>query len=199
MVSKDFFAEGGEGQLHGQIGRAVVLVNHRIHLDNFEAQHAGVVGDNFHGQVAFAVGGAAAHGSAYAGRVLGINPVHVERNMVAGSAAAGHAQRFFHHYPHAALVNVTHGEDFHAGLADVFFFETVNVTHAHDDAIFRQHLGGKAENIRQFRRSQSHDGGQGHAVDVAAGRCSGGVDVTVSVNPDQSDLLLLAAVKLGDA
>ena len=40
---------------------------------------------------------------------------------------------------------------------------------------------------------------QRHAVDIAAGRGLGRVHVAVGVNPDQSDLLVLAAIKLGHA
>src|ERR1700689_142546 len=115
LRSQNFLAECRERQLDRQVGGAVVLVDHGIHFDNFEAEHAAVVGDDFHGEVRLAVGGAAAYGSAHSGGVLGIDPVHVEGNVVAGRAASGHAEGFFHDCAHAALVNVAHGEDADAG------------------------------------------------------------------------------------
>jgi len=54
-------------------------------------QLVAVVGDDFHRQVRFAISCATADGSAHAGRIFGIDPVHVERNVIAGSAAPGHA------------------------------------------------------------------------------------------------------------
>src|SRR5690348_3376696 len=146
----------------------------------------------------FAVSGAAPDGSADAGRIFGIDPVHIERDVVAGGAAAGHAEGFFHNGAHAALVDVAHGEDFHSGAADVFFFVRVYVTDADQHAIFRMHLRGKVKDVAQFGRTETHDGGEGHAVYVAAGRGLRRIHVTVSIDPDQSNFLVLFAVELGD-
>ena len=46
---------------------------------------------------------------------------------------------------------------------------------------------------------QPHDGAQGHTVNIAAGRGFRSVDVAVRVDPKQSDPLISAAIKLGDA
>src|ERR1700734_2761936 len=108
-----------------------MFVDHRIYFHDFEAQHASVVGNDFHGQVCFAIRGAATHRRAHAGRIFGVDPVHVARNMVAGGAASGHAQSFFHHGAHATLVDVAHGEDADAGPAHVFFFDRVDVADTH--------------------------------------------------------------------
>src|SRR5277367_5899905 len=108
-----------------------MFVDHGINFDDLKAQHAPVVGDNFHGEMRLAICSATAHRSADAGRVFGIDPVHVERNVIAGSAASGHAQSLFHHGAHAAFVDVAHGEDSDAGAADIFFFNGVDVAHAH--------------------------------------------------------------------
>src|SRR4030095_6957716 len=108
-----------------------MFVDHRIHFDDFETQHAAVVGDDFHGQVSFAISGAAPYGSAHARGVFGIDPVHVEGDMIAGSAASGHAQGLFHDGAHAALVDVAHSENFHSCTANVFLFVGVDVTNTH--------------------------------------------------------------------
>src|SRR6478752_249984 len=107
-----------------------MLVDDGIHFDNFEAQHAAVVGNDLHRKVSFAVGSAPAHGSADCMRVFGIDPVHVERDVVAGSTAPGNAQGFFHDGAHAALVDVAHGEDADAGAPDVFFLDRIDVANA---------------------------------------------------------------------
>src|SRR4029077_6207395 len=127
----------------------------------------------------------------------GVNPIHVERNVVAGGATAGRAQRFFDDGAHATLINVAHGVNLDPGFADIFFFRVINVAHSYHDAIFGLDLGGEAHDVCQLRGGQSHNGGQGHSVHVPAGRGFGSVEVGVGVNPDQSCLLVLAAMKLG--
>ena len=42
-------------------------------------------------------------------------------------------------------------------------------------------------------------GGQRHAVNVSAGGRVGRIDVGVSVDPDQADVLILSAIKFGDS
>src|SRR5439155_3600982 len=95
-----------------------------------------MVGDDFHGQVRFAIGGAAAHGSADAGSILRIDPVHVEGDVIAGGATSGHTQSFFDDGAHATLVDVTHGKDFDSGFADILFFDRINVANADQHAVF---------------------------------------------------------------
>src|ERR1051326_4166669 len=196
---KNFFAERRQGQFHRQIRRLVMLVDNGIDFHDLKAQHAAMVGDDFHRQMSLAVGGSTAHRSADAGSVFGIDPIHVERDMVAGSATSGHAQGFFHDGAHAALVDVAHGEDADAGAMNVFFLYRVNVADADQHAIFRLDLGREIEDVPQFRGPQAHQRGERHAVHVAAGRGIGSVDVGVRVDPDQAHALVLAAVELGDA
>src|ERR1700728_189814 len=107
-----------------------MLVDNRIHFDDFEAQHAAVVGNDFHGQMSFAIGRAAADGSAHARSVFGIDPVHIERDVITGGTAAGNAESFLHYGPHTAFIDVAHGEDANAGTAHVFFFDGVDVAHS---------------------------------------------------------------------
>src|ERR1700722_2801062 len=146
VCSKDLLAESRQRQFHGQVGSSVVLVDYRIDFDDFETEHAAMVGDNFHCQVSLAIGGAAADRGAYPGGVFGIDPIHVEGNVVAGGAASGDAESFFHDGAHAALIDIAHGEDMNAGAAHIFFFDGVDVAHSHQDAVFRTDLGRKIEN-----------------------------------------------------
>src|SRR6266849_5926602 len=142
-----------------------------------------MVGDDFHGEMGFAIGGAAPDRSANAGRVFRIDPIHIERDVIAGGAAAGHAESFFHHGAHAAFVDVAHGEDFDAGFADVFFFKVIDVADADEHAIFRLYFGREVVDVAEFDGRKAHERGERHAVDVAAGGRVGGVHVGVSVDP----------------
>src|ERR1700691_1069576 len=128
-------------QLPRQVGSPVVFVDHGIHFDNLETHHASVISNDFHSQVSLAISSTAAHRSAHARRVLGIDPVHVERDVIAGGPASGHAQGLFHHSTHAALVNVAHGEDANAGATHVFLFNRIDVSHSHQHTVLRLHLG----------------------------------------------------------
>src|SRR6266478_6091932 len=158
-----------------------------------------MVGDDFHGEMRFAIRGAAPDRSADAGRVFGIDPVHVEGDVIAGGAAPGHAEGFLHHGPHAAFVDVAHGENFDSGFADVFFFKAVHVADADEHTIFRLYFGREVVDVAEFDRRKAHDRRERHAVDVAAGRRVGSIHVGVGVDPEEADFLALAAVELGHA
>src|SRR5579864_6225430 len=192
---EDLLAEGRQAQLDRQGGRAVVLVDDRVDLDDLKAGHASVVGDDLHGQVGFAVAGAAAHRGAHAGSVFRIDPVHVERDVVAGGAASGHAQGFFDDRAHAALVDIAHGIDLDPGLFDVLLLAGIDIAYAHQDTVFRLHFGREVVDVGEFRRAQAQDRRQRHAVDIPARRGLRRVDVRVRVNPDQPHFLLLSPVK----
>src|SRR5262245_61613592 len=172
---EDFLPKRREGQLHGQIGGLVVLVDHRIHFDDFEAQHAAVVRDDLHGEVSFAICGAAPHRCAHAGSVFGIDPVHVEGDVIAGRAASGHAEGFFHDGAHTTLVDIAHGEDFYTRTANVFLLVRVDIANAYQHAILRPHLRREIENVPEFGWPQAHDGRKRHPVHVSAGRGFGSV------------------------
>src|SRR5215831_5746851 len=199
LSSQNFLAEGGECYFNRKVSGLVMFVDDGVDLDDLQAQHAAVVGDDFHGEVRFPVGGAAPDRRADAGSVFGVDPVHVERDVVAGGTTASHAQGFFHHGTHAALVDVAHGEDFDAALADVFFLVGVDVADANQHAVFRTDLGREIVDVGEFRRPKAHDGAERHTVDVATGRRFGGVDIAVGVDPDQADALVLPTVKFGDS
>src|SRR5262249_31784338 len=118
-----------------------MLVDDRVDFHNLKAGHASVVGDDLHGQVGLAITGAAANRRADAGGILRIDPIHVERDVITGCATAGHAQRFFDHGAHAALVNIAHGVNLDTGLANVFLLAAIDVAYAHQHAVLRLDLG----------------------------------------------------------
>src|ERR1700677_4709329 len=136
-----------------------MLVDHGIYFDDLEAQHAAVVGDDFHRQMSFAIGRAAADRGADAGGVFGVDPIHVERDVIAGGAASGHTQRFFHYRSHATLVDVAHGEDADAGAADILFFDGVDVADADQNAVFGMDFGREVEDVGKFGRANAEQRG----------------------------------------
>ncbi len=99
-----------------------------------------MVGDDFHRQMRFAIRRPSPHRSAHPGRIFGIDPVHVERHVIAHGAASRHAERLFHHRAHAALVNVAHGEYLDAGLTNILFFNIVDIANADQHAVFGRDL-----------------------------------------------------------
>src|SRR6266850_4918980 len=80
---EDFLAEHRHCQLHRQHRRRVVLVDHRIHFYDLEAGHTAMVSDDLHRQVSLTVSSSALHRGADARRVFRIDPIHVERDMIA--------------------------------------------------------------------------------------------------------------------
>src|SRR5260370_42269330 len=89
IASQDFLAESGEDELDAEESGAVVFVEDGIDLDDFEGNHGLGVGDHFHGEMGFAIGAAAAHGSADAGGVGGLGATHIEGDGGAGGRGPG--------------------------------------------------------------------------------------------------------------
>jgi hypothetical protein len=151
-----------------------VLVDYGVDFDDLEAQEAAVVGEDFHGEMGFAVGGAATDGGADAGGVFGVDPVHVEGDVVAGGAAAGGAKGFFHDGAHAAFVDVAHGVDLgDAGAADVFRFGGVDVADADEDGVFRRDFGRVAKDVSQGLGSRPSRAARGMPWTFPEGEVSG--------------------------
>ena len=88
---QNLFSKRRKCKFHSQVGCLVVFVNYRIDLNDLEAKHAAVVGNNLHGEVGFTVGGTAADWRADSRRVFGINPIHIERDVISGRAASRNA------------------------------------------------------------------------------------------------------------
>jgi hypothetical protein len=59
-------------QVHRQLGGAVANVKRGVEFYDVQRRQAPRVGDHFHAQLRFAVGGAAAHGGADAGGDVGV-------------------------------------------------------------------------------------------------------------------------------
>src|SRR5712692_11249228 len=135
--SQDFLAEAGEDEFDAEKRGAVVFVEDGIDLDDFEGNHGLGVGDHFHREMGFAVGNAAADGSANTGGVGRIDEVHIEADGDAGGVVYGVLEGLGHDVAHAALVNVAHGEDVDARFLDDFAFLGVEITGADDDDVAR--------------------------------------------------------------
>jgi hypothetical protein len=95
-----------------------------------------------------------------------------------------------------SLVDVAHGENPDARAAHIFFLNRVNVAHSHQHAVLRLHLGREIENIRKLTRTQPHKRGQRHPMHIATRRRFGSVDVSMRIDPDEPDPLVLPPVKL---
>src|SRR4051794_26250971 len=132
-----------------------MFIDNRIHFNDLETGHATVIGDDLHRQMRFAIGGTAADGRANSWSVLGIDPVHVERDVVASSAASSHAQSLFHYRTHSALVDVAHGKELNAGTTDVFALLRIDVPNTNENAILGCYLRREAEQVNEFRWSQT--------------------------------------------
>src|SRR6266700_4345990 len=136
-ILQNLFSQCRQSQLHRKVRRSIVFIDDRIDFNDFKAGHAAVVRDDLHGQVGFAITGAAPYWSAYAGSIFRIDPVHVERDMIPRRAASNDAQCFFDDGAHAALVDIAHGVDLNADLVDVFFFARVDVANPDHDCVLR--------------------------------------------------------------
>src|ERR1051325_10081031 len=86
-----------------------------------------------------------------------------------------------------------------AGAAHVFPLYGIDVTHTHQNTVVRTDFRRKIQNVCQLCWTQSHDGGQRHAVDVSARGTFWRVDVGVSVDPDEPDFFILTTVKFGNS
>src|SRR5256885_15689839 len=104
--------------------------------------------------MSFAIGGPATHWGSDSGSIFGIDPIHVERDMITGSASSSGSQSFFHHGTHAALIDVAHGIDLgDACSANIVSFRCVDIANADDDTILRRNLRRPLVNICQLRWS----------------------------------------------
>ena len=108
--------------------------------------------------------------------------------MEAGGAGRGDADGFFHDGTEAALIDVAHGESADAGFPDVGLLHLVDVAEAHDDDAAGVHFRGEVEDVGEFAGAVAGDGGERHAVNVAARAGFWRVHVGMSVEPDEADV-----------
>ncbi len=158
-----------------------MLVYDRVHFYDFHAQHAAVVGDDLHRQMRLTIGRAAADRSSDPGRVFGIDPIHVERDVIPGGAASGHAQGFFHDGTHAALINVAHGVNLNARTADVLPLDGVNVAHTDE----REKENVRRAGIEVFTMRDIDERGMRTVMEEAlrmAGRGTAGYHVSLDMD-----------------
>src|SRR5258708_12694438 len=104
----------------------------------------------------FAVGGAAAHGSADAGSIGGIDEVHIEADGDAGGVVHGVLEGVGHDFAHAALVNIAHGENVDAGFLHGFAFLGVEIAGPDADGVARLGFGLEPIKVAPLGRAPAH-------------------------------------------
>jgi hypothetical protein len=163
-----------------------VLVEHRLHRDHLERADHTVLGEDLHAQVGLAVGDPAAHWRTDARGLLGVDDVHVERD-VQERAAGGQPDRLLDDRADPAAVDVVHREDVHAQVAQAQLLALVHAADADEDrAGVGQHRQrpGVAREARVVAHPERDR--ERHPVHVARRRRLGRVQVGVGVEPDQA-------------
>ena len=98
------------------VGGRVLAVEDRVHLDDLERPRETRLGDELEREVGLAVGETTANRRAHAGRDLGVENVHVERD-VDESRTRDPVERLAHRPLDPDAVDLAHREDANAGLA----------------------------------------------------------------------------------
>src|SRR5580658_2101776 len=169
-ASQDFLPQAGEHQFHTERRSSVMQINHRIHFHHFKRNHLLAIRNHFQRQMCFAIRHAAAHRCAHARRITRIHEIHVQAHDDSRRIVTRKSQRFRHHFAHPALVNIAHGENMHAGIFHQAPLFGVQIANSHQHHVPRFHHRLDAGQIRQLRRSVTHDGCERHAVHVARRR-----------------------------
>ena len=184
---EDALAERRADQLDGELAGHVLAVEDRVHLDDLERVDGAGLGEQLHGEVRLAIGDAAAHRGADAGRPERIHDVHVERDVDVRRAA--HVlERAAHDRLHAEPVDLRDRED-----ADVRSAQALRARPRIERADADQHGALLVDRRRRpaARReplaSPAERAAQAHAVDVARRRRLGRVAIGVGVEPDRRD------------
>src|SRR5256885_13755025 len=101
----------------------------------------------------FAVGDAAADGSADTGSIGGIDEIHIEADGDAGGVVPGVLEGVRHDFAHAPLVNVAHGEDVDAGFFYDFAFLGAGIAGTNDNDVAGFGFGLETGKIDKFGRT----------------------------------------------
>src|SRR5205085_11993502 len=179
--------------------RPVVDVERGIYLDHFERERAARLRDLLHREMSLSIREAAANDRAGAGRVAGVERVHVERDVVARLRLRRNRDGLVHARAHPPLVNLTHREEPYAKSLYKLALARVNVSRADVRTEARVELGREALYVGQLRRAVSQKNRERHAVNVPRRRRLRRVHVGVRVEPDKADRLAAFAVERRDA
>ncbi len=128
----------------------------------------------------------AAHRRPDARRLIGIDHVHVKRD-VHERRARGDPDRMLHHVMHAVPVDVVHREHGHARIAQMLTLARIDRTHPDEHRVLRQdrrHRPRIGREPRVVGQPQRHR--QRHPVHVAARRTRRRVDIRVGIHPDHA-------------
>src|SRR5690606_22962014 len=141
-------------------------VERRVQFDDVQRPQAASVGDHFHAQLRFAIGGAAGNAGGDRRRDFRIEEVDVETDVQVGIGRQA-GQRFFHDGAHADLVDGAHVVDFDAGGGDQALFAFVDTAYADladPVGLQRRRMSGQAGERLGAVAAQA---GHRHAVQVA--------------------------------
>src|SRR5262245_54432124 len=87
------------------------------------------------------------------------------------------------------MIDLFHGEYANTGSFHQFSFFRINLSYSDLHRMLRQNLGRKSKDLRELRRTISHDRGHRHSMHVSARRNFWCIEVGVSIEPDETDLL----------
>ena len=177
--------ERARDELDGGNGGRVLAVEDRVHLDDLERAGETRLGDQLHREVRLAVGQPAAHGRPHTRRDLGVENVHIERDV--DEALSGDVvERLAHRPLDADPVDLAHREHPHSGLAQELPLAGVRLPQPEQrDAsriqrrqrpgVARERVAGDAQRRRER-----------HPVHVPTRARLGRVDVRMGVDPEGS-------------
>src|SRR5271156_3231866 len=185
-TSQDFLPQAGEHQFNAQQRSGVVQINHGIHFHHFERNHLLAVRDHFQRQMRFAIRHSAAHRRAHPRRVARVHEIHIQAHDDSRRIVSCKSQRFRHHFAHPTLVNIAHRENMHAGIFHQPPLFCIQIANSHQHHVARFHHRFDVGQIRQLRRSITHDGRERHAVHVARRRRIRRVHIAVRVQPNHA-------------
>src|SRR5207247_3160323 len=115
--SEDRRAEGARDEVDGEARSRVLAVENRVHLDDLEGACEPRAGDELEREMRLAVGQPAPHGCAHTRCDLGVERVHVERDV--DEAGAGHSvERLLDHPLDASAVDLAHRKHSHLALVE---------------------------------------------------------------------------------
>ena len=103
-----------------------------------------------------------------------------------------------HGVAHAHFVDITHVEHLDAHVMHQALLARIHAADADLAQVFGMQCRHVAANLHQFPGAMATQTGHGHAVDIAAGREGGGVEVGMRVEPQHAQPLAAFAAMAGD-
>jgi hypothetical protein len=182
-----FFAEEFGDEFDAELGGLVLLVLERVVFDDVDADDIAAAADVFGDGGNLAVGQALGVGHAGAGSVDAVDAVEVEADPDVRDALA-RSSIMFEQGSQAGSEQVEQGKGCEAFALDEVEFGLVEVAAADMEQVFLGSLVLVACGRGELGGAEAHQGGEVHAVDVAAQGRFVGVHVAVGVEVDDADV-----------